>query len=317
MDNLDTLEPLIKRARHYNAEICHHVAVLRKDPDYQEFISRLADTGDWRNDASRVEVEPNVPVPPAFADSLYYRFGVVYIPDMYTHKKEFLEAIKSYQDTYRAASKYVTEAMSFKQAMAAGLLGAASAASAAPAATTPSHPHSYEFQYPVQTGPSSIETLWSQAQQDVAYNPKHNKMAHAISDRYRVPFQQSLEIVKYAYKYQTRGLPAKDILSLIGIESGFNPQAKSPLKIDPAIGVMQVRPQNNPIASLTPQELMTIEQQIRFGVAVFNYYQQKLKDKAHARQAYNVGLRAHREGRDNPKYEQKFQQERKFWAAFK
>ncbi len=131
--------------------------------------------------------------------------------------------------------------------------------------------------------------------------------------KYKINPEVALEISKLAIKHEKADFPkAPDILSVIGIESSFNPEAKSKLKHDPALGLMQVRPG---IWKLDKKELHSIENQISSGTEILNSYYVKLKDKTKALHAFNMGLTDFNKGKTNPNYIDKFQKERTLYAS--
>lgn len=121
-----------------------------------------------------------------------------------------------------------------------------------------------------------------------------------IVDKHQIQKDLANQIVTLAHKYERKDFPrAKDILSIIDIESEFRPQAKSQLSSDPAVGLMQVRPG---IWKIDPKELDDIEQQIKYGSQILHDYYQKLGNIEKTIQAYNVGITALRQGTENPRY---------------
>jgi len=69
------------------------------------------------------------------------------------------------------------------------------------------------------------------------------KLISLISKTNNIPEERAAEIVNLAFKYEKPIFPkARDILSVINIESHFDPSVISGLKHDPAVGLMQTRP---------------------------------------------------------------------------
>lgn len=107
------------------------------------------------------------------------------------------------------------------------------------------------------------------------------------------------QVVQAALKYEKSDFPkAKDILAVIGVESSFNPDAKSKLKTDPARGLMQLRPG---VWKLPKSEFKTIDAQVKNGAEILSAYYKKLGSREAALHAYNVGLTNHLKSKDNPK----------------
>lgn len=144
------------------------------------------------------------------------------------------------------------------------------------------------------------------------------RLAQAAASRYRVDVEMVKEIVKSAHKHADPVFPtATDILSVIGVESSFNPNAVSKLKRDPARGLMQVRPG---VWDLPDDALNTIDGQIKAGVDVLKQYYSKYKTREAALHAFNVGETMHRKAMrgkapGNPRYVPKVEREREFYAS--
>ncbi len=115
-------------------------------------------------------------------------------------------------------------------------------------------------------------------------------------------------IVKTAIKYENHIFPTRyDILAIIAIESSFNPMAKSKLKTDPAVGLMQVRPK---VWNVNRVDLeSSIDKQIEVGAEILQQYYDLTGDKVGAIMAYNVGITSYKSGKKNRHYLKKYQQE--------
>ena len=172
--------------------------------------------------------------------------------------------------------------LNLKQAIAAGLIGASSISSA------------------LAGGASDEDVLPSYKAQ--------MQQTGKIVDKYKVEQELANRIVQLAHKYEQPTFPqAKDILAVVGIESSFNPKAKSELIRDPALGLMQVRPG---IWKINPKALKDVEQQIRLGSNILhNYYNQLGGNIEKAVQAYNLGITAVKQGKRNPQYLEKYRNE--------
>lgn len=140
-------------------------------------------------------------------------------------------------------------------------------------------------------------------------DPKHKlKEYHTkvVLKRFKVKEELAQQVVAYAHEYERDVFPkAVDILAIISIESSFNPNAKSSLKYDPAIGLTQIRPG---IWNIKKDELKSIENQVKFGVNILSQYYEKLHKKDAAIMAYNVGITAYRNGETNQRYLWKYKQ---------
>jgi soluble lytic murein transglycosylase-like protein len=178
--------------------------------------------------------------------------------------------------------------ITLKQALAAGTIGAAAAAS---------------MFSPPQKPPEATQTVVGKISSQPA-----ETLALGIARRYRIALDDAFKIVKTAEANADPVFPKRDdLLAVIGIESSFNPTKKSPLRRDPAIGLMQVRPG---VWNIKRKNLKTVDAQIATGAAILSQYYSKLGDKDAALNAYNVGITAHRRGVQNTRYVQKFHTER-------
>ncbi len=136
-------------------------------------------------------------------------------------------------------------------------------------------------------------------------------LAKTVKTKYKhVSDDFATHVATMAKKHEKATFPkAKDILSIVGIESSFNPEAKSGLKRDPAIGLTQVRPKT---WGLEKSELQTPEQQIKKGAEILHSYHQRLDgDVDAAVHSYNVGITNFKKKKGlNPQYVEKFKKER-------
>ncbi len=138
-----------------------------------------------------------------------------------------------------------------------------------------------------------------------------------VASKYKnIDYKLASQIVSLAKKYEYASFPkAKDLLAIIGIESSFNPEAKSSLKKDPAVGLTQIRPE---VWGLKAGDLKgNIEKQIATGADILNKYYTKLGDKHDAIHAYNVGMTNFKRGTGlNPDYVNKFANEREMYGDY-
>lgn len=136
---------------------------------------------------------------------------------------------------------------------------------------------------------------------------RRTELAIGIAKHYRVNQNLAQKVVNLAFEYEDSEFPkAEDILAVIGIESSFNPDSVSPLRKDPARGLMQVRPG---IWNLDPESLDSIESQIKYGVGILKHYYRKTGSQEDTLHAYNIGLTRFRRGGRNERYVAKVQQE--------
>lgn len=161
--------------------------------------------------------------------------------------------------------------------------------------------------------PAPVAPMASVAKQAVVKPPAGvQELASIITSKYKVDPALAAKVAALAKKHEKPVFPrAEDILAVIGIESSFNPNAVSGLRRDPAVGLTQVRPG---IWGLNPAALKgNIEKQIYTAVKILDQYNQKLKNPEAALHAYNMGITAYRQGKTNPRYVEKFKNERKLY----
>lgn len=120
-----------------------------------------------------------------------------------------------------------------------------------------------------------------------------------IARRYKVEPNMVREIVIAVNRHEKPDFPkAHHLLGLIGVESSFNPGAKSALKKDPALGLTQIRPG---AWGIDPSNLRTIDAQIAKSAEILAQYYKRLGNDANAAlHAYNVGIGNHRKSLKNP-----------------
>ena len=97
-------------------------------------------------------------------------------------------------------------------------------------------------------------------------------------------------VVRYAlwHERQNPGLKwpkAKDILAVVSVESGFNPEAVHP--IGPSVGLMQI---NAGAHKVSVSELKQIGPNMKRGYELLVYLRAKTRSDAEALIAYNAGL---------------------------
>lgn len=195
---------------------------------------------------------------------------------------------------------------SLKHALAAGIVGTSLAM---PGAVTDKQPPSHERpkEEVVATAKRTSDPFKPELNIPSPNLVQRTELAKSIAKKYRVDLDLVQQVVNLAYEYQDPEFPkAEDILAIIGVESSFNPESRSGLRKDPALGLMQVRPG---IWNLNPKELESMESQIKYGTIILKRYYNKLGNAEDAIQAYNLGLTKFRRGGRNTRYVAKYQRE--------
>ncbi len=221
---------------------------------------------------------------------------------------DFMGGIQSLIDKFRKAGyswpefktiekslgEEVLDEISLKHAAAAAVLGTAMMAPkhTAHATDVPPHRQTTTQTRDVPTKPEKIKLA-----------PKEEKTVAGIVKRYGVDEDLAAKVVKLAQEHEYSDFPkAEDILAIVGIESSFNPAARSGLKKDPAVGLMQFRPA---AWKIEPAAMTDINTQIKKGAEILHtYYRHLFSHKDRAIQAYNIGLAKYKEARDNPEENQ-------------
>jgi soluble lytic murein transglycosylase-like protein len=122
-----------------------------------------------------------------------------------------------------------------------------------------------------------------------------DQIKSVILDKFSVPEKKLQTIVNAAQKHGKDSFPkAHHLMAIAAIESTFNEKAKSKLRFDPAVGLMQVRPKINNIGR---KELTTIDGQIKHGSHILHQLYQKTGSVEAAVKSYNIGLTAHLSGK--------------------
>ena len=135
-------------------------------------------------------------------------------------------------------------------------------------------------------------------------------LKQVVIDSYDVAPSLVDKIMKSVSRHSKPDFPkAEDLLAVIGVESEFNPRAKSKLASDPALGLMQIRPGVNDLDAVKIGS--DIDYQIKVGAQMLaDYYRQLGSEKA-ALEAYNVGITSYKTGkRKNPRYSAKVMREK-------
>lgn len=143
---------------------------------------------------------------------------------------------------------------------------------------------------------------------------KHEATTSDLAERIRSKYshvteQMAQEIAGYAKQYEREVFPkAEDILAVIAIESSFIPTARSNLKKDPAVGLMQVRP-GIWKHIYDSNKLYDVEHQIEAGSQILADYYNSVGTRRGALQAYNLGITAYNKGARTEKYIASYRQE--------
>lgn len=131
-----------------------------------------------------------------------------------------------------------------------------------------------------------------------------------ITRKYGIDEQLADEIVEVARKKANKHITLRDIVAIIGIESGFRPYVCSQLRPDPACGLMQIRAG---IWRINANDLRDIEKNIEHGTRILTHYYELLGRKDSAIQAFNIGITAFQEGKRNDEYLEKYHREVAFY----
>lgn len=145
---------------------------------------------------------------------------------------------------------------------------------------------------------------------DIERMQKEILVSRIVATHRNVSEKMASKLVALAIKYEHPVFPTRhDILAIMGIESNFNPNAKSKLAVDPARGLMQVRPV---MWKLNIRKMNDIDYQVQNGVSIIKHNYDVLQDRDSALMAYNIGLKAVIDGGEAKKYVYKFKRELAF-----
>lgn len=139
--------------------------------------------------------------------------------------------------------------------------------------------------------------------------PEQEKLVDTITQKFNEADPELVaDVVHLAHKYEHETFPkAKDILAVVAVESSFKPNAKSGLKRDPALGLMQIRPG---VWDVDPEEVKDVENNIKLGASILADYYKRFRDKRKALMAYNAGPDGMKESDYAPVYASKVERER-------
>lgn len=151
--------------------------------------------------------------------------------------------------------------------------------------------------------PSSIQP----SEEMVPLEPNYQQL---ITARYKVDHKLAKRVVETVDRYTDDSFPTKkDMLVLIGIESSFNPQAKSKLRKDAAVGLTQIRPKVWKHLIKDGDELKKVDAQVKYAVKILKSYYRIVGTKDGALLAYNNGLTNYMKGEFSTRYLDKFNKE--------
>lgn len=137
---------------------------------------------------------------------------------------------------------------------------------------------------------------------------RKRRIAQVIVAKYRAKPDIATEVVELAHKYAGDQFPQPhDLITVVAIESSFNPNARSKLRRDPAVGLTQIRPGVWKHLIANRAELKDVENQIKYGSIILADYYKRIGTREGALIAYNAGLTAYRKGRHNMRYIEKYQ----------
>ena len=161
-----------------------------------------------------------------------------------------------------------------------------------------------------------VETVKQENPKAVQEQPKklskvQKKYLDTITEEYNVDSALVRDVLHYVDKHAHKVFPKReDLLAIIGIESSWRPHAVSPLKVDPAIGLTQIRPGVWRKFISSAEELLHIENQIKYAAKILHYNFKLTENPEDAIIAYNVGYGSWLEGRFTDDYLMKFLIER-------
>ena len=179
-----------------------------------------------------------------------------------------------------------------KHAVAAGVLAAASLTGSAPK----HNPHDEVTAAQKAENDSETKRLTMKqhmAQEENKKEARAKELAAIVTDKYAVSDDFALKVARLAVKHEKPTFPkAEDILSVIGIESSFKPNAVSGLKHDPAVGLTQIRPG---VWGIDPSKLKgNIENQVKMGANILKTYYDKVKSVPDALHAFKTAMSTRR-----------------------
>ena len=128
-------------------------------------------------------------------------------------------------------------------------------------------------------------------------NPNHpDHLFKSIKSKFKnIDDTKAHEIVAAAVKHGDTEFPqAHHLIALAGVESSMNPNAKSALKKDPAVGLTQIRPK---VWNIDKKELRTVDGQIGHSAKILKKYHSVLGNAEDAFKAYNIGITNHKRGK--------------------
>lgn len=140
-----------------------------------------------------------------------------------------------------------------------------------------------------------------------AAKPNLDRLAKIAVSQYDISSEFAKEVVFYANKYSKKSFPSTvDILSVVGIESSWNPLAKN----GRSVGLTQITP--SAWVSIIPNSshLSVVENQIKYAAEILHINYKLTGSKEGALLAYNAGYGNWSKGRYESSYFMKFLIER-------
>ena len=229
----------------------------------------------------------------------------------WSNRRTFDDAVNTTLDVVAANLQLGLTESRLKHALAAGAVAAAALSGSAP--HDKQEPISHELT-PAEHA-ADLKRIGFKAH-IAKERIRAEKLAAAVKSKYKNVKPELVDkVVKLAIKHEKPVFPkAEDILSVIGVESAFQPTISSNLKHDPAVGLMQVRPG---IFGLDRAKFKAdIEAQVKFGSNLLHKLYDKVKSKEGALQSYNVGITNYMNKKGlNPRYVPKVNNELKMYEA--
>lgn len=128
-------------------------------------------------------------------------------------------------------------------------------------------------------------------------------LANKVASKYGVPYNKAVHYAQLAKQNEGEAFPkAKDILAVIGVESGFRERAAS----SSSLGLMQINYRDNKRDIPRRSFLFSPEFNIKFGSKILKSYYAMLGNRKGTIIAYNVGIGNYLAGRYKYNYLQKY-----------
>jgi membrane-bound lytic murein transglycosylase MltF len=150
--------------------------------------------------------------------------------------------------------------------------------------------------------------------QQEGLSEKEEKHLAYISERYKLPRAEAMEIINLAKEHAHPVFPKyEDILGTIEVESAYNRKAKSPGE---CLGLMQLKYVYHKATIRNKKDLLVARTNIRIASAYMNELFQQIKSNARGAvySAFNTGPGAYRQGKRNRVYAKKVAKARANYA---